>query len=313
MASLRKSIKEAAVGVHKLGIRMGVHVLPVHYYSPVPNILELRRNQAVWAKPSNLPGIHVDLDEQMAFLADTCRPYQFEYKGHRTYLEGQEKHFGPGYGPIESQALHGVIRKFKPRRVVEVGSGVSTYCMAKAMAMNVQEGAPAGTITCIEPYPSEALKAMPGIELVAAPVQQADLSVFTSLQAGDLLFIDSSHAVRPGGDVNFLMLEVLPRLNPGVMVHIHDIYLPFDHQRDVCNTFFHWTETSLVRAFLTHNPKVKILACMSHLHYERTQAMRVVFPDYKPQENDMGMELAQYGPTTPAPGHFPSSLYLQML
>jgi len=281
MSALRKSIKEAAVGVHKLCIRMGVHVLPVHYYSPVPNILELKRTKAEWSRPSDLPGIHVDLDTQLKLLSSVCTPYQFEYKGNPHYREGQDKHFGPGYGPIVSKALE----------------------------LNKREGRP-GRITSVEPYPSAALRALPDIELLAQPVQRTDLSVFTSLGEGDLLFIDSSHTVRPGGDVNFLVLEVLPRLKPGVIVHIHDIYLPYDYQRDTCETFFHWTETSLVRAYMTHNPKVEILACMSHLHYERAQGMQQVFPDYVPQANDEGLQPEQYSPTSPAPGDFPCSLYL---
>lgn len=309
MSAIRKSIKEAAIGVHKLGIRMGVHVLPVHYYSPVPNILELRRTQAQWSKASDMPGIHIDLDAQIRTLSDVCTPYQFEFNGNKNYHEGQDKHFGPGYGPIEAQALHGFVRHLKPGRVVEVGSGVSTYCMSKALELNKREGRP-GRITSIEPYPSAALRALPDIELLAQPVQRTDMSVFTSLGDGDLLFIDSSHTVRPGGDVNFLMLEVLPRLNPGVVVHIHDIYLPYDYQRDACETFFHWTETSLVRAYLTHNNKVEILACMSHLHYAKAKEMQQIFPDYQPQANDDGLQLAEYSPTSPPPGHFPCSLYL---
>lgn len=312
MSTIRKSIKEAAIGVHKLGIKMGVHVLPVHYYSPVPNILELQRTKADWAGPSEMPGIHVDLDAQLAYLSEACSPYQFEYAGNKHYLEGQSQHFGPGYGAIEAQALHGMVRHIKPARIVEVGSGVSTYCMSKALALNKREGRP-GRITSIEPYPSDALKALPDIELLAQPVQRTAMSTFTSLGEGDLLFIDSSHTVRPGGDVNFLILEVLPRLQPGVIVHIHDIYLPYDYQRDVCETFFHWTETSLVRAYLTHNHRVEILACMSHLHYERSEGMRKVFPDYQPQANEWGMQPAQYSPTHPAPGHFPCSLYLRTI
>jgi predicted O-methyltransferase YrrM len=313
MSTLRKSIKEAAIGVHKLGIKVGVHVLPVHYYSPVPNIIELQRTKSVWGNPSDMPGIEVDLDAQLRHLGEACRPYQFEYAGNKIYHEGQDKHFGPGYGPIEAQALHGMVRHFKPGRIVEVGSGVSTYCMSKALALNQQRDGKAGRITSIEPYPSAALKALPGIDLLAQPVQLTDLSIFTSLGKDDFLFIDSSHTVRPGGDVNFLILEVLPRLQPGVIVHIHDIYLPYDYQRDVCDTFFHWTETSLVRAYLTHNPRVEILSCMSHLHYARSEGLRQIFPDYQPQANDMGMQPEEARPTSPAPGHFPCSLYLRTL
>jgi predicted O-methyltransferase YrrM len=310
MSAIRKSIKEAAIGMHKLGVRMGVHVLPVHYYSPVPNIVELRKTQPQWAKASEMPGIRVDLDEQLRMLRTTCLPYQAEYGGNKHYHEGQDKHFGPGYGPIEAQALHGFVRWLKPERIVEVGSGVSTYCMSKALALNKLEGSP-GRITSIEPYPSAALRALPDIDLLAQPVQHTDMSVFTSLDEGDMLFIDSSHTVRPGGDVNFLVLEVLPRLKPGVVIHIHDIYLPYDYQRDACDTFFHWTETSLVRAYLTHNDKVEILACMSHLHYARAKEMQHIFPDYQPQANDEGLQLSQYRPTSPPPGHFPCSLYLR--
>ncbi|MEY4766416.1 MAG: hypothetical protein RI907_3089 [Pseudomonadota bacterium] len=311
MATLRKSIKKAAVGVHKLGIKMGVHVLPVHYYSPVPNIVALKRDPSSWAQASEMPGIHVDLDAQLDWLAQACQPHQFEFKGNQVYLDGQARHFGPGYGYIEAQALHGVVRHLKPPRIVEVGSGVSTWCMAHALKLNADRDARPGRITSIEPHPSAALQAMAGIDLVAQPVQRTPMSVFTDLTAGDMLFIDSSHTVRPGGDVNFLVLEVLPRLQPGVVIHIHDIYLPYDYQRDVCDTFFHWTETSLVRAWMTHNPKVKILACLSHLHYARAAGMQKVFPEYQPQENEHGMQPARFDVTNPPPGHFPCSLYLQ--
>ena len=116
---------------------------------------------------------------------------------------------------------------------------------------------------------------------------------------------DSVPAVRSSlADVNYLVLEVLPRLSSGTIVHFHDIYLPYDYQRDLLDTPFHWAETSLTRAYLTHNHRARILACLSHLHYARPADLGKVFPDYVPQQGQDGLR-----PHRTAPGHFPSSLW----
>lgn len=308
----RSTIKRAILGVHKLGIRFRIHVLPVHYYSPVPNILELQRTRDVWARKSELPGVSVSLDEQAANLEVICMPYQSEYTGNEFYREAVSNHFGPGFGYIEAQALHGVIRHYKPKRIVEIGSGVSTYCMLKASEINAKETGQASKIASIEPYPSSKLKTLPGIELKRTKVQNVPFEVFTELGENDLLFIDSSHTVKAGSDVNFLILEVLPRLRRGVIVHFHDIFLPYDYQRDVSRTFLHWAETSLLRAFLIFNEKVRIVVCLSHLHYERQDVLREVFPEYNPQADADGLSNEKYKPFDPIPEHFPSSTYLQI-
>lgn len=312
----KNAIKRGVLFVHKLGIRLGVHILPVHYYSPVPNILELEMTKEIWAKKSQLPGIYVNLDEQVVNLRKICLPYQTEYAGNKVYLEGVANHFGPGYGYIEAQALHAVIRHYKPRRIVEVGSGVSTYCILAAAKMNDKETGQSTLITSIEPYPSKKLRELSKskqIELISQPVQAVSLETFTQLEHNDLLFIDSSHTVKPGGDVNFLILEVLPRLQPGVIVHFHDIFLPYDYQRDVLRTFFHWSETSLLRAFLIFNERAKIIFCLSLLHYERRNTLKEVFPEYNPQDDENGLQIEKYKPFNPIPEHFPSSIYIQML
>lgn len=308
----RNAIKRAILAIHKLGIRFGIHILPVHYYSPIPNIIELQRTRDVWANKSKLPGIAVNLNEQASKLKLICMPYKNEYAGNKTFIEGVSNLFGPGYGYIEAQALHGFIRHYKPKRIVEVGSGVSTYVMLKACEINFKETGQDSKITSIEPYPSSRLRSLSGIELIAKQVQTVPLDVFTELGENDLLFIDSSHTVRAGGDVNFLILEVLPRLSNGVVVHFHDIYLPYDYQRDVCQTFLHWAETSLLRAFLIFNDKVKILVCLSQLHYERKDVLIEVFPAYNPQKDSDGLCSEVYKPFDTIAEHFPSSMYIQI-
>ncbi len=300
------------LGVHKLGIRCGVHILPVHYYTAVPNILQLQRTRDVWAKKSVLPGVVVDLDGQVANLKAMCLPYQREYAGNRAYKEAVAYRYGQAYGYIEAQALHGFIRHYKPRRIVEVGGGVSTYCMVQAAKDNAEETGQGPSIVCIEPHPYRRLRRLQGIELMRAPVQMVPFEVFADLGAGDFLFIDTTHTVKAGSELNYLILEVLPRLRAGVLVHFHDIFLPYDYQRDVCQTFMHWAETSLLRAFLMFNEKAQIVVCLSHLHYERKDVLCELFPEYKPEEDRDGLRTEKYKPFHETSEHFPSSTYIQI-
>ncbi len=308
---LKDAIKRFLFRVYKLGTRLGVHIMPVHYYSPVPDVIELERTRDEWARKSRLPGLDVDLDQQLEALRAVCLPFQDEYAGNAAYREGVAQSYGPGYGYIEAQALHGVIRHYKPRRIVEVGSGVSTHCMLAAMNLNRSEGTDSGSMTCVEPYPSARLKQTAQIELLARKVQAVPADFFGQLGNGDFLFIDSSHAVRPGGDVNYLILEVLPVLQPGVIVHVHDIHLPYDYQPNVLKTFLHWSETSLLRAYLAHNERMTILFCLSHLHHDRQDGLKEIFPEYDPAPSIHGLNPDSVRPFEHPPQHVPSSIYLR--
>jgi len=160
-----------------------------------------------------------------------------------------------------------MVRYFKPRLIIEVGSGFSSLVMGRAAAKN--GNAP---LVCVEPFPREFLRErFPGLQtLVERNVEQIDLEFFSQLRSGDILFIDTSHTVRIGGDVNYLFLEVLPRLNPGVIVHVHDIFLPFEYRRDwVLDEFRFWTEQYLLQAFLTFNSEFEVLLAnyfLTHYH-----------------------------------------------
>jgi len=308
----KKTLKRVFLGIHKIGIKCGIYILPAHYYSAIPNILELQKTKHIWARESKLPGVASDLDEQISHLKTICMPYQKEYAGNKHFKDALSKHLGQGYGYIEAQALHAIIRHFKPNRIVEVGSGISTYCMLKASEMNTKEVGAMSKLISIEAYPSNRIRGLHQIQLIPEQVQNVPMDLFYELKQNDLLFIDSSHTVRAGGDVNYLILEVLPRLDKGVVVHFHDIYLPFDYQRDVCQTFFHWAETSLLRSFLIFNEKVKIIFCLSQLHYARKDCLREVFPEYNPQRDTNGLIPKEYKPFDPILEHFPSSIYIQI-
>ncbi len=300
-------LKAGYFPLYRLAMRAGLVIMPAHYYTSEPNILELAAQRDVWSEKLPLQGIHVDLDEQSRALRAACVPYQPEYVGNRVFQEAVSAGYGPGYGFVEAQVLHSLIRHLRPARVIEIGSGVSTAITVNAAKRNAQEGLRPTSITCIEPFPSDALRGLSererNITLIHAPVQQTDIKLFTSLRENDILFVDSSHVVKAGSDVEHIVLRILPFLAKGVVVHFHDMYLPYAYQRDVLTTFIHNNETPFVVAFLTNNARFKILFSLSHLHYERPDVLREVFPEYVPQSAWRGLRENQEG-------HFPSSLWL---
>jgi len=311
--NLRTLGKKLLLHAHEIGLKLNLIVLPNHYYVPIADLHELRRTRPQWARRSGMVGVDVDLDAQAQRLRELVEPFQSEYQGNKAYNEAKAGVFGPGFGYIEAQALHGMVRALKPRHIVEVGSGVSTYCMLGALEKNAAEGSP-GKIVCIEPNPSEWLRQAP-VTFFQNRLQDVDPNV---LVEADFLFVDSSHTVKIGGDVNLMILEILPRLAPGTTVHFHDIYLPYDYQRDADRTLFQWMETAMLHAFLVGNRDFEILFCMSQLHYDRQDVLREVFPEYVPASDTNGlMDLAPGGKDEvfdlERPAHFPSSIYLRVL
>ena len=169
-----------------------------------------------------------------------------------------------------------MVRHFQPQLIIEIGSGFSSLLLGEAAAKNNSSA-----LICIEPFPQEFLKqGFPGLHrLIEKKVEDIDLEFFSQLHSGDVLFIDSSHTVKIGGDVNYLFLEVLPRLEPGVIVHIHDIFLPFEYRRDwVKEEFRFWTEQYLLQAFLTFNSEFEVLMANSYLAHGYLEDLKAAFP-----------------------------------
>ena len=302
MPVLKRSARAFILALHHLAERFGLHILPVHYYSPLPNRHALAKTRDIWARGSDMPGVDWNLDRQLTTLRTILSQSPGESDGFDVYERATREEFGPGFGPIEARVLYAVLRAVKPARVLEVGAGVSTAVSLAALARNGT-----GLVTCIEPYPRAVLRRLP-VTLIESPVQSVPLETFTTLQAGDVLFVDSTHVVRVGGDVNYIVLEVLPRLSRGVLVHFHDIFLPFDHPPDFFASLWSWTETSLVRAYLAGNRSVEVLFCLSALHYAHPSALAAIFPDYRPRMMVDGLFSDHQEPDT----HFPASLWLRV-
>jgi hypothetical protein len=183
------------------------------------------------------------------------------------------------FGPGDSETLYNFIRHFKPKRLVEVGSGQSTLMARLAIQKNMAENpAYACEHVCIEPYEQSWLETL-GIKVVRQTVETCDAALFGALSANDILFIDSSHMIRPQGDVLFEYLELLPSLAPGVLVHVHDIFTPKDYPAAwVLGDRRLWNEQYLLEAFLAFNARYEVLAAANWLTHHHRAAFETACP-----------------------------------
>ena len=264
--------------IFRLWERHGVHVTPVHFYQPIPNTQSLP--EILWSRASELIGIDMNDGVQLDLLRNHFPKFRDEYDQFPAEAPSEPGRFNLTNGLFDgTDALvaYCMIRHFQPRLIIEVGSGFSSLIAAEAIA-RIEDSA----LICIEPFPHDFLRrGVPGLRsLIEKKVEDIDLEFFSQLQSGDILFIDSSHTVRIGGDVNYLFLEVLPRLKPGVIVHVHDIFSPFDYRRDwVMDELRFWGEQYLLQAFLTFNSEFEVLMANAYLGHHYMEDLKTTFPN----------------------------------
>jgi hypothetical protein len=256
--------------------RHGFHVTPVHFYQPIPDTRSLP--ETLWDRPSKLVGIDMNDTIQLDLLRNQFPKFRHEYDRFPAEPTGEPGRFYLNNGlfdGIDALVAYCMIRHFQPRLIIEVGSGFSSLAAAEAIARNKNSA-----LICIEPFPLDFLRqGFPGLHsLIEKKVEDIGLEFFSQLESGDILFIDSSHTVKIGGDVNYLFLEVLPRLKPGVIVHVHDIFLPFDYRRDwVMDELRFWTEQYLLQAFLSFNSEFEVLMANAYLAHRWMGELKATF------------------------------------
>lgn len=261
----------------------GFHVTPAHFYSPIPTVSSLP--EGLWERESEMVGIELNEPAQLAFLEDVCSRFKTEYDTFPldpTEVPYEYYFNQMMFRSVDAEVYYCMVRHHLPRRIIEVGSGYSTRVAAAAIRRNIEEGHRTELIA-IEPYPSDILRqGMPGLaRLVETTVQDVDLSVFQALGANDILFIDSSHVVRTGSDVCLLVLEILPRLRSGVLVHFHDVFLPKDYPREwVTKEHRFWSEQYLLQAFLAHNSAFEIAWAGSYMRTHHSEELNKLFASY---------------------------------
>jgi hypothetical protein len=244
-----------------------------HFYSPIIDRDDLHQRQAeIWPEDPRVEGIDFNDSSHLKILGELFPAHIADFNYPETLGESDEELSGyyiqnSQFSWLDARSLFVLLQAWQPRRMIEVGSGYSSLLTADVNHRFLNDGI---EFCCIEPYPRPFLtRPIDGLnEVIVEKVERVPLDRFDALQAGDVLFIDSSHVCKTGSDVNYLYFEVLPRLKPGVRVHIHDIFLPHDYPKDwVLNEGRSWNEQYLLRALLTHSIGFKVLfGCTYAMH-----------------------------------------------
>jgi hypothetical protein len=257
-------------------------VEPGHFYSPIPSLADIathhRRAAAGW--PQSLPGIDLRIDEQGEFLA-SCRayydeqPFPVERTGDTRYWFDNQS-----FGAADALALYFLLRRLEPKRIIEVGSGWSSTVMLDTSERFL---ACRPEITLVEPYPDQLLSLLRDgdldrCRLLPHAVQDVPVSEFAALDANDVLFIDSTHVSRLASDVNYEIFDILPALQSGVYVHLHDIFYPFEYPLQWSDEGRGWNEAYVLRAFLEYNDEFEIVLWNDLVGYRHRAMLERDYP-----------------------------------
>ncbi|MFM0264767.1 class I SAM-dependent methyltransferase [Paraburkholderia sediminicola] len=237
---------------------------PGHFYSPIPSLDDVRREEAKLFDTTHrtMPGVELREQEQLALLAQFAERFYADMPFQADKVENLRFYFeNPMFSYGDAISLYSMIRHLKPSRIVEVGSGFSS-----AVALDTNDLFFEGQIqtTFIEPYNERLLSLINQQDkgkskIIEARVQDVDLSVFSTLKENDILFVDSTHVSKIGSDVNRLFFEILPSLAPGVYIHFHDIFLPFEYPPQWIYEGRAWNEAYVLRAFLQYNQSFEVV------------------------------------------------------
>ncbi len=236
---------------------------PGHFYSPIPSLDEVRRDEAhlFGALPRQFPDLDLHERKQLELLASLRlyypeQPFPHHKTPDRRYFFQNEM-----YSYSDAIFLYCIIRHLRPRRIIEIGSGYSS-----AATLDTNELFFDNRIQCtfIDPCPDRLRSILKQedkerIEVIPSRIQGVDLKLFAQLEANDILFIDSTHVAKIGSDVNRIVFEMLPALRPGVHIHFHDIFFPFEYPREWVFEGRAWNESYVLRAFLAFNSAFEIV------------------------------------------------------
>jgi predicted O-methyltransferase YrrM len=257
-------------------LKIGVFPIRDHYYEPMFNPNQLRYSLS---QERPLPGIDLNISGQLSLLSRFASQSELTEFPLAKQDELSFYYHNPSFGSGDAEFLYSLIRLGKPRNIVEIGSGFSTLMSRAAIHRNRSESTDyACNHICIEPYEQPWLEKL-GIQITRRRVEECDPAVFASLGRDDILFIDSSHIIRPQGDVLFEYLELLPSLQSGVYIHIHDIFTPRDYPREwVVDENRLWNEQYMVEAFLSLNRDFQIVGALNFLAHNHAEKLAEKFP-----------------------------------
>ena len=285
-------------GSHKLPLSkkilnyFGIFPLTNHYYEPLFNFEHLKKNLY---KDRNLPGINFNLNQQLNNLsklvyANELIELNLTKKSPNYNFNIKNKFFEQG----DAEIYYQLIRHIKPKNILEIGSGQSTLIALEAIKKNKNIDKTNAKITCVEPYENMWLNQL-DIKVLRKKIEDVDKNYYLKLRSGDILFIDSSHIIKPQGDVLKIFLEIIPKLNKGVIVHVHDIFTPKNYPaRWLIQENKFWNEQYLVETLMMNQNKYEIYLMLNYLKNNAYDDLRKACPYLKKH-------------------HEPASLYIKIL
>lgn len=257
---------------------IGIFPISNHYYEPLFDINVLRKPLS---SERELPGIKINKQQQLYSLeklnyADEIKRLNWDK------MPNHKLDFYLGNGAFESgdaEFLYQFIRYYKPKRIIEIGSGNSTKVMLSAIRANELEYGQKTDLICIEPFENPWLESFPQIQLIRQRIENLNMNWSIELSSGDLLFIDSSHIIRPQGDVLEEFLRIIPSLAKGVFIHVHDVFTPRDYLESwIANEVRFWNEQYLLEALLTHTNRYQVVAALNFLKHHEFESLVKVCP-----------------------------------
>ena len=277
----RAGLDWAFGAMSRAAVRIGLDVVRHDYHSPIPDLDRLPAEY--FTDPHPLPGVAWDLDAQAAFLEGVLGEHLAAFPYPRRARSGFRLD-NDSYESVDAETLWAMVRFLKPSRIIELGSGFTTLLLAGAVEANAREGRPA-ELRVYDPYPRKLFgPELPGLtELVPQSALDIPLERFLELESADVLFVDTTHTVKAGSEVNRIVLDILPRLQPGVVVHFHDVFLPYEYpERWLREQRWFWAEQYLLQAFLTLNDSFEVVLAANALVQALPDRVAAAIPSFDP-------------------------------
>ena len=257
----------------------GVFPIRDHYYEPL--FVDARIHKPL-SEHRALPGINLRVQDQLSLLEQLHAGEEFETHALRGNIAGSGMNFdinNGNYGPGDAEFLFAFLRHIKPRRVIEIGCGQTTLVIEAAASANESEHGSRFEHICYEPYEQPWLKCLNGVKLLRKRIETENANWQDELAEGDLLFIDSSHMIRPQGDVLYEYLELIPALARGVYVHVHDIFTPRDYpDKWIRDAVKFWNEQYLLEAILSNHGRYHVIAALNFLAVDHFDNLKAACP-----------------------------------
>ncbi len=260
----------------------GWHLQRNDYYSPLNDIQFLEQNRDLWKEPVDPPCVDWNQEGQMS-VAEEVSTFVDELKNvpQQTREKGIFYWQNEMWNNADALVQYGLVRSRQPKRYIEIGCGWSSMLLRDALKKNeaVTE------VTLIEPYPNPNIFPHLPNDWTRYPaiLQRAPIELFETLEAGDILFYDGSHCTKVGSDVNFFFFNVLPRIKPGVLIHIHDIFFPWVYPEPwIMELGQTWNEQFVLQAFLMHNNAYRVFIANAFLGHHKSEELKRLYNGIQP-------------------------------